>query len=125
MAHQDVVPVESDTIGLWDHPPYSGFFDGERIWGRGSADDKCGLMGIMIAIETLLEKNFKPRRSVILSFGFDEEGGGKRGAEEIAKVVRARYGEKGLAMVVDEGGGFVEQYGGTLLVLLRSSHGSC
>ncbi len=46
-AHQDVVPVDPTTIHKWKYPPYSGHFDGERIWGRGSIDDKSGLIGIL------------------------------------------------------------------------------
>jgi Gly-Xaa carboxypeptidase len=114
MAHQDVVPVNPDTIDKWTHPPYSGFYDGERIWGRGSQDDKSGLMGILIAIETLLEQGFTPKRGIVLSFGFDEESGGLKGAKENAKALMTIYGEKSFAMVVDEGGGFIEQYGGVL-----------
>jgi Gly-Xaa carboxypeptidase len=47
MAHQDVVPVAQDTIGSWTHPPYSGFYDGKLIWGRGSSDCKNSLTGIL------------------------------------------------------------------------------
>ena len=43
----DVVPVDPDTADQWIHPPYSGHFDGERIWGRGTADDKNGLIAIL------------------------------------------------------------------------------
>jgi len=46
-AHQDVVPVDPATVDQWKYPPYSGHFDGERIWGRGSFDDKSGLIGIL------------------------------------------------------------------------------
>lgn len=49
---------------------------GERVWGRGSSDDKAGLIGILSTIETLLEKGFKPTRSVVAAFGFDEEASG-------------------------------------------------
>ena len=49
---------------------------GQRIWGRGSNDDKSGLVGVMSSIESLLENGFKPTRSVVLSFGFDEEASG-------------------------------------------------
>jgi Gly-Xaa carboxypeptidase len=47
VAHQDVVPVNPDTIDQWKYPPYSGHYDGELIWGRGSSDDKSGLIGIL------------------------------------------------------------------------------
>ena len=45
----DVVPVEPRTVDQWTHPPYSGYYDGESIWGRGSFDDKSGLIGILYA----------------------------------------------------------------------------
>lgn len=46
-AHQDVVPVAPDTYDDWIQPPYSGYYDGEWIWGRGSCDDKAALIGIL------------------------------------------------------------------------------
>jgi Gly-Xaa carboxypeptidase len=44
-AHLDVVPVNPATYDDWINPPYSGYFDGEWIWGRGSCDDKPGVIG--------------------------------------------------------------------------------
>ena len=65
---------------------------GEHIWGRGSSDDKSGLIGILFvlipfsvnladhddrsAIELLIERKFVPTRTVVLAFGFDEEASG-------------------------------------------------
>jgi Gly-Xaa carboxypeptidase len=49
---------------------------GEWIWGRGSNDDKSGVIGIMAAIESLISKGFEPTRSIVLAFGFDEEASG-------------------------------------------------
>ncbi|KAJ8521566.1 hypothetical protein ONZ45_g1729 [Pleurotus djamor] len=103
-AHQDVVPVEPNTVKEWVHPPYSGYFDGQRLWGRGSTDDKSGLIGILSTIETLLEKGFKPSRTVVLSFGFDEEASGVYGAGYLSKALTEHYGEGAFAMIVDEGG---------------------
>lgn len=40
MAHQDVVPVPRQTWDRWTHDPFSGYFDGDRVWGRGASDDK-------------------------------------------------------------------------------------
>ncbi|KAJ8508886.1 hypothetical protein ONZ45_g8890 [Pleurotus djamor] len=113
MGHMDTVPVNLDTLDTWTHPPWSGHFDGTRVWGRGSVDDKSGLVGTMMAIELLLEHGFKPPRTVVLAFGFDEEAGGPQGAGHIAPVLISRYGENSFAAIIDEGGGFSESYGST------------
>ncbi|KAF7338838.1 Carboxypeptidase S [Mycena sanguinolenta] len=76
MGHYDVVPVAPLSADEWTFPAYSGHFDGENIWGRGSSDDKSGVIGILTSVESLLEAGFAPTRTVILSFGFDEEAGG-------------------------------------------------
>ncbi|KAJ7213809.1 hypothetical protein B0H12DRAFT_1032935 [Mycena haematopus] len=110
-AHQDVVPVDPITVGEWDHPPYSGYFDGHRIWGRGSADDKNGLIGILTAIETLLEQGFIPTRTVVAAFGFDEEASGLEGAGELAKALLSAYGSDAFAFILDEGDGIVKTFG--------------
>ncbi|PPQ67706.1 hypothetical protein CVT24_002762 [Panaeolus cyanescens] len=110
-AHQDVVPVEPTTVDQWTHPPYSGYFDGTLIWGRGSSDDKSGLIGILSSIETLLEAGFKPTRTVVLAFGFDEEASGFQGAGHLAPHLEEVYGKNSFSMIVDEGSGFAEQYG--------------
>jgi Gly-Xaa carboxypeptidase len=114
MAHQDVTPVDPKTIDDWAYPPYSGHYDGKRIWGRGAIDDKSGLMGILIAIETLLEEGFTPAREVVLSFGFDEEISGNHGAKYMAKELETLYGEDSFAVILDEGGGYTEIFGGIL-----------
>ncbi|KAI2466074.1 carboxypeptidase S [Annulohypoxylon bovei var. microspora] len=113
MAHQDVVPVAESTIGQWTHPPYSGFFDGRFIWGRGSSDCKNNLVGIMEAVELLIDAGFKPTRTLILSFGFDEEISGAQGAGNLAKALISRYGKHGAAVIVDEGAGMSTLWGST------------
>ncbi|KAJ7767417.1 hypothetical protein DFH07DRAFT_1011128 [Mycena maculata] len=111
-AHQDVVPVEPKTYGEWTHPPYSGYFDGEYIWGRGSSDDKSGLIAIMTTIETLIAQGFTPTRTFVLAFGFDEEASGLQGAGALGAAMRGIYGDDlPFAFVIDEGGGFADKYG--------------
>ncbi|KAI6148311.1 hypothetical protein BKA82DRAFT_992035 [Pisolithus tinctorius] len=110
-AHQDVVPVEPTTVDKWIHPPFSGHYDGTYIWGRGSCDDKSGLIGIMSAIETLLANGYRPTRTVVLAFGFDEESSGMHGAGTLAAKLEEMFGQNGYAMIVDEGPGYGEQYG--------------
>ncbi|EPS94576.1 hypothetical protein FOMPIDRAFT_1063152 [Fomitopsis schrenkii] len=112
-GHQDVVPVNPDTYDSWTHPPFSGYFDGKYVWGRGSWDDKSGLIGILTAIELLLEQGFQPTRTIVLAFGFDEEVSGRQGAAALGDYLLSTYGENAFALLVDEGGGISEQYGGT------------
>jgi carboxypeptidase PM20D1 len=101
-AHMDVVPVEPGTEVRWTQPPFSGRIDGGFIWGRGSIDNKSAVVGVLEAVEALLAEGFRPRRSVLLAFGHDEEVGGSNGARAIAELL-AQRGVK-LEMVLDEGG---------------------
>ncbi|VDC06086.1 unnamed protein product [Peniophora sp. CBMAI 1063] len=109
MGHQDVVPVNPDTLDDWIQPPFSGSYDGEWIWGRGSCDDKSGTIGTLTAIESLLRKGFEPSRTVVLAFGIDEERGGIDGAKVLKDYLVPRYGRKGIALIVDEGGGYSDK----------------
>nr|CDI56321.1 probable CPS1-Gly-X carboxypeptidase YSCS precursor [Melanopsichium pennsylvanicum 4] len=106
MAHQDVVPVEPETIPSWTHPPFSGFIDTELglVWGRGAGDCKASLISILATLESLLKADYKPQRTVVCSFGFDEESSGSQGGVELANFLHGRYGDDGVAMIVDEGG---------------------
>ncbi|KAG8836107.1 hypothetical protein FRC17_010040 [Serendipita sp. 399] len=110
-AHQDTVPVNPTTVDQWTYPPWSGHYDGEFIWGRGSTDDKAGLISILLSIETLLSSRFRPHRTVILAFGFDEEISGIQGAAKLGPYLEQTYGRDGFALLVDEGAGISEQFG--------------
>ncbi|KAI6041920.1 carboxypeptidase S [Pisolithus marmoratus] len=123
-AHQDVVPVEPTTVDKWTHPPFSGYFDGTSVWGRGSCDDKSGLIGIMSAIETMLANGHEPTRTVVLAFGFDEESDGIHGARTLAVKLEEMFGQNGYAMIVDEGSIYGEQYGRTMALLGVAEKGS-
>lgn len=101
MAHQDVVPIAPGTEGDWQQPPFSGALKDGFVWGRGSWDDKGNLMSIMEAVEMLAASGFKPRQTVYLIFGQDEEIGGLRGAAPIAKAFKERGIH--LQFVLDEG----------------------
>lgn len=101
LAHMDVVPVEPDTRKGWKHPPFSGLIRGGFIWGRGTMDDKSSVVGILEAVEHLLAKGFKPKRTFYFAFGHDEEIGGEQGAMKIAALLKKRKVK--LAYVQDEG----------------------
>ncbi|KAK2463679.1 hypothetical protein APHAL10511_004430 [Amanita phalloides] len=115
-AHQDVVPVEPSTWDSWKHPPFSGHFDGEKIWGRGSSDDKSGLIAVMSAVELMIERKYQPMRTVVLAFGFDEEVSGGQGAAKLARALEDKFGKDGFAFIVDEGAGFAEEFGSVFAI---------
>ena len=102
MAHMDVVPVEYSTRDQWHHPAFGGAITDQFIYGRGALDDKGSLIAIMDAVENLLSAGFKPKRSIYLCFGHDEEIGGVNGAVNI----KEHLVQKGIKawFVLDEGG---------------------
>lgn len=104
-AHQDVVPVQHDTLDDWTYPPFDGHYDGEILYGRGSFDCKNILIGILETIELLISQDFHPQRSVIAAFGFDEESSGMRGAQNIAKFLEEKLGRDSIYALIDEGAG--------------------
>lgn len=105
-AHMDVVPVEPGTEGDWTRPPFSGDIVDGVVWGRGAMDDKTGVIGLMSAIEGLLEDGFSPTRTVMIALGHDEEIGGE-GARAMAELLEQR-GVR-FAFVLDEGGALVSE----------------
>jgi carboxypeptidase PM20D1 len=103
MAHQDVVPITPGTEKNWKYAPFSGVIAENAVWGRGAVDDKGSLIGLFEALEILAKQGFKPRRTIILVSGHDEEAGGS-GA--VAAAVEVGKGPKAL-FTIDEGSAVV------------------
>ena len=69
MAHHDVVPADEPG---WTHPPFdprSSAGDEQRIWGRGTLDDKGALVAILEAVEARLAAGYVPDADVYLFSG--------------------------------------------------------
>ncbi|SDL87584.1 M20 family peptidase [Sediminibacillus halophilus] len=105
-AHYDVVPILEGTETDWGQSPFSGEVVDGKIWGRGTLDDKIGVIGILEAVEKLLSEDFQPERDVYLLFGFDEEVGGEKGAQAIADELKQRNIK--FEFILDEGGAIIE-----------------
>lgn len=105
-SHYDVVPVLKGTEANWEQNPFSGAVVDGRIWGRGTLDDKIGVIGILQAVDSLLKEGYKPERDMYFMFGFDEEIGGDEGASKIVEALK----DRGVSFeyVLDEGGAIVE-----------------
>jgi carboxypeptidase PM20D1 len=105
MGHIDVVPIASPD--KWTVDPFGGIIKKNVIWGRGTIDDKFSVVGILEAVEMLLNEGFQPKRTTYLAFGHDEEVGGEKGAVAMA----AYFKEQGITAeyVLDEGYAITQQ----------------
>ena len=102
MAHQDVVPAE----GQWARNPFGADLVDGHVHGRGTLDDKGSMAAICTAVERLLAAGTRPAQDVWLSFGGDEEVGG-RSARAAVDTLQG----KGIRpwLVLDEGGAVAHQ----------------
>ena len=48
MGHFDVVPVDNED--QWTFPPFEGVVTKERVWGRGTMDDKVRLFFLLLLL---------------------------------------------------------------------------
>jgi acetylornithine deacetylase/succinyl-diaminopimelate desuccinylase-like protein len=80
--HYDVQPEE--PIELWDDKPFSGKIKGNKIYGRGSADDKGELITRIKAVEAFL----KTSGDVPCSIKFLVEGEEEIGSMHIEEYLR-------------------------------------
>ncbi len=102
MSHMDVVPVAPGSEAQWKHAPFDGVVAEDHVWGRGTLDTKAGIIGQLEAAEALAASGAQPKRTLMFSFGHDEELGGLKGNAETAALLKSRNIE--LEFVNDEGG---------------------
>lgn len=74
-AHHDVQPSGSDDD--WSSPPFEPTLRGDRLYGRGVADDKAGVMAHVAAIRALLETCGEPEVGLVIFIEGEEEFGSR------------------------------------------------
>lgn len=100
-GHYDVVPAE---VEAWTVPPFGAIRRDGRIYGRGSQDMKCVCMQYIEALRKLhqIRPQWRPERSLYLTFVPDEEIGGSGMAAFLdSDLYRNRM--PGIALALDEG----------------------
>lgn len=71
LCHLDVVPVGPN----WKYPPFSGTIEGDKLYGRGSGDDKGPTIAAYFALKFIKDANIKLKNNIRMIFGCDEETG--------------------------------------------------
>src|SRR3981189_189656 len=80
-GHIDTVPLGARA---WSRDPFTGETDGDRLYGRGSADMKAGVSAILLAARNLAKK-LPGTPGIILVLTAAEEGGCV-GSEHLART---------------------------------------
>ena len=100
LAHMDVVEAKRSD---WKQDPFEFIERDGYFYGRGTSDDKQGVIATTAALLKLKSQGFKPDRDIILFFTGDEEtqmNGARLGATEWLKDSGAEF-----ALNADAGGG--------------------
>jgi len=98
-AHADVVPI--DKPAEWTVEPFGAEIIGGKIYGRGSLDDKDGIVGMLAALQAIERSGYRLRGDLILTSYVDEEFAGGNGL--LAVVRRGHLGD---AAINCDGRGF-------------------
>ena len=106
-AHYDVVGVKDET--KWEYPPFSGFFNDEKVVSRGTIDDKGSVFAILEATNELLKKDFQPQADLYIAFSQAEETGSIEGAPKTIEYFKNNNISFNTAL--DEGGRIVNKNG--------------
>ncbi len=71
LCHLDVVPEGSN----WTYPPYAAEIHDNKIYGRGSIDDKGPAVAALYAMKAVKDSDITLNKKVRIIFGTDEESG--------------------------------------------------
>lgn len=127
-GHYDVVPPGED----WSFPPFSGVLHEGKVYGRGAADQKSGLVMQVLAVEALRRAGVPWRGRITHSAVPDEETVGNRNAgtgylveqgiisqdNTDAVIITEPFGPDGIGV------GHKGAIWGRITVLGRQAHGS-
>ncbi len=91
-AHIDTIPVAQDNFNNWDYPPFSGKIIGNKVYGRGSCDDKSSVAALVFTyLYWLTLKKTEFYKEAVISLSSNEEDSSGKGIEEVLKFVKPTY----------------------------------
>ena len=88
-SHMDVVNI--GEAGKWRYDPFSAHIDDDGVmWGRGSADSKGMLAGMMAATRAILASKLRLKGNLYLVAYVDDETAGHYGLRQVFKEGQAK-----------------------------------
>ncbi len=118
-AHMDVVDARPED---WKRDPYKLIEEDGYFFGRGSIDNKAGVVALVSTILRLRKQGVKPRRTLVFAFvgdeetGLDEADGTTRQIAAHPWVKNAEY-----AINTDAGGGLLDPDGKPIIYLVQGA----
>ena len=112
-AHMDVVPALRED---WERDPYVAVVEDGYVFGRGSADNKLGLVSMVSALLWLKQENFKPRRDIVLALTGDEET-----SQDTTAVLAEELKHAELLLNSDAGGAYLGDDGKPVVYAMQAA----
>jgi acetylornithine deacetylase/succinyl-diaminopimelate desuccinylase-like protein len=117
LAHMDVVPaLRSD----WERDPFTLVEENGFFFGRGTIDNKAGIVLLVSTFLTLRAEGFTPTRDLIIWFSGDEETTGAT-TQELLTQHRTLIGDAEFALNSDAGGGQLDTQGRGIAYVLQTA----
>lgn len=86
-SHIDVMPA--DDVDEWTTPPFEPEIRDGKMYGRGTADMKGGLMASVMAVKLIQDAGLELPGDVIITSVCDEEGGGNGSMQAVMSGLKA------------------------------------
>jgi carboxypeptidase PM20D1 len=118
-AHMDVVDARPED---WKRDPYKLVEEDGYFFGRGTLDNKAGVVALVSTILRLQKAGAKPRRTLVFAFVGDEETGLDE-AEGTTRQIVAHPWVKNAEYVIntDAGGGILAANGKPIIYLVQGA----
>ncbi|MDP9198282.1 MAG: M20/M25/M40 family metallo-hydrolase [Pseudomonadota bacterium] len=112
-AHMDVVSAFRED---WERDPFVAVVEDGFVFGRGTADNKLGIVSMVAALMWLKEEGFKPRRDILLALTGDEET-----SQATTAVLAERLKHAEMLLNSDAGGGELGDDGKPVVYALHAA----
>ena len=112
-SHMDVVPARRED---WERDPYVAVVENGFVFGRGTADNKLGLVSTVVALIWLKQEGFKPNRDIILTLSGDEET-----TQDTTALLAQELKDAELVLNSDAGGAYLGDDGKPIVYTIQAA----